>query len=218
MYVVPNRNRISRSRVHVSSVLAAHVLHSQEAIGQEDPVWVFGSFYRSSQAMDRVARKVAARWGLTKVSSASAIPGWVVAWGDAWAAKLASRVALFSDLPGYNLSDQEVFAQAQESLHILLPKFQALLYSKLQEKFSASISRSGTRSYYFFSSDGAMETFALTLVVRRGVVDLVLGYVPIGISGHPDYSKAVEEHERVIDPEMAGLSLMRVTRKIFNLI
>lgn len=169
--------------------------------------------------MDRLSKKVAARWGLrAALGATSSVPSWVVAWGDGWGTKLSARVALLSDLPGYKLSDVEVFAQAQESLHILLPKFQALLYSKLQERFSASVSRSGTRAYYFFSSDSELETFAITMMVRRGVVDLVLGYVPISVSGHPNYDQAIEEHERVIDPEMAGLALMRVTRKIFNLI
>jgi hypothetical protein len=167
--------------------------------------------------MDPLARRVAARWGWSVATAGEqpAIPAWVVEWGDrTFAASL--KTAYADTLPGMPAvqTDQQLFQTARESISILLPHFLALLQAKFKERYTMNASASGTRIYYYFASKHPLETIALTMVVHQHRIFMSLMYAPIDLHGHVDYKRAVEMKEFVEDPELAGLALTRLGRKV----
>lgn len=128
-----------------------------------------------------------------------------------WDARFANKIAFVGE------GDAEIFREAKTSLHILLPKFIELLHRSLHERYSMNASQSGTKLFYFFQASDPIDAFSLHLSVRGGRAFLALGYVPYGLtSGKPDYGRAVEEQSEVDDPELAGLTLMRMARKLLT--
>ncbi len=156
------------------------------------------------------------------------IPAWVAQWADgvqAVAVKTAyADEGYLRDLPFQKThpsipvppikTDKQLFDEARESIAILLPNFLALLKQKFKESFSMNASAAGTRIYYFFAPKHPLENIAITLGVHRGRTFLSVLYVPVDLHGHVDHKKAVEIKEDVQDPELAGLALMRVARKV----
>lgn len=151
------------------------------------------------------------------------IPAWVYAWGssvDAADIKVAYADVspLHKTLPGLPAAktDEQLFNDARESIAILLPNFLKLLHSKFNEKFHMNSSASGTRIYYFFATNHPLENVAVTLGVRGGRMFLSVLYVPVDLHGRVDYRKSIELKEDVQDPELAGLALMRLGRKVLG--
>jgi len=170
--------------------------------------------------MDRLARKVAARWAFKQALGPNppAIPAWVFEWGDRLTTKIAYLdTKQFDDTTDMRAwrPDNEIFQDAKESVNILLPKFLDLLRRSLHEQYHANASQTGNRIYYYFASNHSLETISLSVIVKRGVVLLALAFIPHGLTNdRPDYSKTIEEQERISDPELAGLALMRLARKV----
>lgn len=166
--------------------------------------------------MDRIARKVASRWAFewARGPTPPVIPAWVEEWGN----RVASRIAFYDDTVDVQVrTEEDLLQDAKDSVNIMLPKFLGALYSKFRERYHANASQTKTRISYFFSARHALETFALTVIVKQATVTLALTYIPNGVSTmSPDWSKAIEEQVRVDDPELAGLTLMRLTRKVLG--
>lgn len=156
------------------------------------------------------------------------IPAWVTVWADrvqAEAIKTAYAdngylhdLQLQKTHPSIPVpkikTDQELFAEARESIAILLPNFLALLKSKFKDKFDMNASATGTRIYYFFSPKHPLENIAVALGVHNHRCFLSVLYAPVNLHGAVDYTRAIEVKENVEDPELAGLALMRLGRKV----
>jgi hypothetical protein len=164
--------------------------------------------------MDRLARTVAARWGL-KVATAGArhsVPAEAIAW--------ANRFAFIGELDDYSVTpvhhtDAELFQDARDSVEALLPNFLGLLYSKLHEHYHAAVSKSGTRIYYFFQAHDPIDAFAVNIIMHQGELYLVVGYVPYNVAkDRMDYSKAIQYHTIVGNPDLAGMTMMRLARSL----
>ncbi len=168
-------------------------------------------------------KRVLSRWGVRVVTAGASgpIPHWVFEWGAGLERQVdALRLAYIGEKEFYaptKLLDPETFSDAKDSLNALLPKFQSMLRAKFGERYHAVMSQTSTRIYYFFSAPSALESFSISLLVKHGNVHLALGYVPARLVGQGlDYSKMVEEQENVGDPDLTGLALMRLTRKLLS--
>ena len=145
--------------------------------------------------MDRLARRVAARWG---------------------------RLALTGERDEYfvtpqRTTDPEIFQDARASVEALFPHFTALLQSKLHEHYHATVSQKGTNVYYFFQAHNPIDAFSVNLFVKHGELYMVVGYVPFNpASDSLDYSKAIQQHGFFDNPEVAGTQLMRLTRMLLE--
>ncbi len=166
--------------------------------------------------MDRLARRVASRWAFEQACGPNppVIPQWVGEWSD----RVASRVAFYDNTVDVQVrTEEDLLQEAKDSVNIMLPKFLGALSQKFHERYHANASQTKTRINYFFTARHALETFALAIIIKQATVMLALTYIPNGVSTmQPDWSKAIEEQVRVDDPELAGLSLMRLTRKVLS--
>jgi hypothetical protein len=167
--------------------------------------------------MDRIARRVAARWAFKQAQGDN--PPIIPRWVHTWAESLTTRVAYLGERDEYSLpdlrTDDEVFDAAQDSIEILLPKFLATLKAKFYERYHMNASKTKNRIYYYFTPDNPIDTIALALVVRNHKAYLELIYVPYAVAGDRlDYKKAVRESASVDEPDVAGLALMRMLRKV----
>jgi hypothetical protein len=110
--------------------------------------------------------------------------------------------------------DEDTFADAKISVAIMIPRLLAALAKKFRDKFYMRATQQRFKLYYYFSGEPALETFALTLTLKRGKPFLWLGYIPNKLTGGADFSKAIQEQVAVSDPEMAGLAMMRLVRSL----
>jgi hypothetical protein len=88
--------------------------------------------------------------------------------------------------------------------------------SKFNERFHMNASATSTRIFYFFAPNHPLENVAVSLMVKRQKVLLSVTYVPLDLQGAIDHRGIIEFKELVQDPEMAGLSLMRLARKVLG--
>lgn len=157
------------------------------------------------------------------------IPAWVVSWAErvhADAIKTAyaddrgylHQVQFDKTLPSMPVvkTDHQLFDEARESIAILLPNFLNLLKQKFKDKFDMNASAAGTRIFYFFSPKHPLENIAVSMGVHQHRIFMGVLYAPVDLHGSVDYSRAVEAKENVEDPELAGLALMRLGRKVLG--
>jgi hypothetical protein len=111
---------------------------------------------------------------------------------------------------------QDVFDEAKLSIEIMLPTLLKTLEKKLHDRFYMNATQQRMKLYYYFSGHPALETFALTLSVQGGSSLLWFGYIPNKLLGGADFQKAIHDSVRVSDPEVAGLALMRLVRKLLT--
>jgi hypothetical protein len=129
------------------------------------------------------------------------IPEWVFA-------KLGSSIAVASK------EDQEAIQLAKESVNILMPRLLKLLRQKFMDKYYLNVSQRGTDVYYFFSTRHPVDGISLRIGLKNGKVILNMGWVPYDLKGRPEWTKVVSESIGVDDPELAGLSLLRLTKSL----
>ena len=180
--------------------------------------------------MDPLARRVAARycWSIAMAGPNPPIPAWVTAWAEGVEAANVKtayadngylhQVQLDKTIPSMPAvkTDHQLFEEARESIAILLPNFLNLLKQKFKDKFDMNASATGTRIYYFFAPRLPLENIAVSLGVHNHRIFLSVLYAPVDLHGAVNYSKAIEAKENVEDPELAGLALMRLGRKVLG--
>jgi hypothetical protein len=180
-------------------------------------------------ALDPLARKVAGRWGwsVAMVAPNPTIPTWVTEWAirvhagnvkTAYADKGYLHDLQFQKTQPMPVvkTDRQLFDEARESIAAMLPSFLALLKQKFRDTFHANASMSGTHIYYYFAPKHPLENIAVSLGAHNHRTFISVLYAPVDLHGHVDYSKAVELREDVQDPELAGLALMRLGRKVLG--
>jgi len=149
--------------------------------------------------MDRLARRVAARWNFKVAMSGwnPPIPEWVF-----------SRVSFAPS------GDRIIFALAKDSVNILLPNLLTLFRKSLGDRYSMNASSRSNEIYYFFSPPQPIDSIAMHVGVRGEMTTISMSYIPYTLMGKPDFSKTTELREIVADPEVVGLHMMTMARKL----
>lgn len=111
---------------------------------------------------------------------------------------------------------QDIFDEAKLSIEIMLPTVLKTLGKKFNDRFYMNATQQRMKLYYYFSGHPALETFALTLSVQHDLPLLWFGYIPNKLLGGADFQRAIHDSVRVPDPEVAGLALMRLVRKLLS--
>lgn len=155
--------------------------------------------------MDRIVRRVVARWNFRVAMSGyrPEIPSWVF---ERYATKAA-----FQSNPKV---DAALLDAGRESISALLPSFLAFLRKKLGDKYSMNASVTANNIFYFFAPPQPVDSVAVHLGSRGGKLLLDVSYLPHDLHGGVNLSKIVEERAVVTDPDMVGLFLMRMIRKV----
>jgi hypothetical protein len=207
--------------------------------------------------MNKVARRVAARWALKQAMGdwQPVIPDWVVPWAESGMQRfLVAKGELDLDRtvqvdpPKFDLGDplytnpnrrkyepvqvfnpklhemphrevlpgQDLFDDAKLSVEIMLPRVLRTLRDKFRDPFYMNATQQRLKLYYYFSAHPAMETVALMVSLKNGVIALWLGYIPHKLMGGADFKRGIHETVVVHDPELAGLALMRLLRKLLS--
>jgi hypothetical protein len=111
---------------------------------------------------------------------------------------------------------QLVFDDAKLSMEVMLPSFQNQLSKKFHDKFYMRATQQRLKLYYYFSGYPALETIALTLGIHGGYPLVWVGYIPTKLQGGSDFSKAIHEQAIATNPELAGLTMMRLVKKLLQ--
>jgi len=155
--------------------------------------------------MDPLVRRVVASWNFRVAMSGwnPPIPDWVF-----------SR---FQDKLAFAPSgDKPIFALAKESVNLLLPNLLNLFRKTLGDKYSVNASARLHEIYYFFAPPQPVDSIAMHLGIRGEMTTISMSYIPFTISGKPDFSKLVELKEIVADPEVVGMHMMNMGRKLMS--
>jgi hypothetical protein len=153
--------------------------------------------------MDPLVRRVVAGWNFRVAMSGwnPTIPDWVF---DRFQEKVAFAPS----------GDKEVFALAKDSINILLPNLINLFRKVLGDKYSMNASQRLHEIFYFFSPPQPVDSIAMHLGVRGDKLALSMTYIPYTLMGRPDFSKASELREVIDDPEVVGLHMMGMARRL----
>jgi hypothetical protein len=153
--------------------------------------------------MNRQARRVAARWALH------------VARGD-WQPTIPQealaffRTAYLPDTPSLQMLDD-----ARDSVAVFLPKVLDLLHKKQNDRYYMNASESQGRIFYFFSPRQPVDSFNLTLYMKGLQAFVAFGYIPYRPGGGLNLQGMISAHA-VVDPDIAGMALMRVVRNVLG--
>ncbi len=153
--------------------------------------------------MDRLVKSVVARWNL-KVAMEGwnpPIPQWVFA-----------RVAFAPS------GDKIIFTMAKDSVNTLLPNLLALFRKSLGDKYSVNVSQRGQQAYYYFTTPSPypLESIAMYIGVSGEIPMLSMSFTPYTLEGKPDFSKTIEMKEKIADPEVVGLHMMSMARRLIS--
>lgn len=155
--------------------------------------------------MDRLVKRVVARWNFRVAMSGyrPAIPSWVF---ERYATKAA-----FQSNPKI---DAALLDAGRDSIGALLPSFLAFLRRSLGDRYSMNSSVSANNIFYFFEPPQPIDSVAVHLGARGGKLFLEVSYLPHELKGGVNLSKIVEEKVVVEDPDLVGLFMMRLIRKV----
>ena len=151
--------------------------------------------------MDVLVRRVVARWNFKVAMSGwnPTIPQWVF-----------DRVAFAPS------GDKAIFALAKDSVNILLPNLLNLFRKTLGDRYSMNSSSRSSEIYYFFSPPQPVDSIAMHLAIRGEMTTISLAYIPYTLTGRPDFSKTIELREVVADPEVVGMHMMNMARRLMS--
>ena len=153
--------------------------------------------------MDPLVRSVVAGWNFRVAMSGwnPPIPDWVFS-------RFQSKLAF---APG---GDKALFKMGKDSINILLPNLINLFRKKLGDRYSMNASQRSHEIFYFFSPPQPVDSIAMHLGARGNQLSLSMTYIPYTLMGKPDFSKATELQEMVDDPEVVGLHMMSMARRL----
>lgn len=155
------------------------------------------------EAAQRQARRVAARWALKQ-----ALGSWQPEIPAEALEFFFTRQAYLPDTP-----DLQKLDEARDSVAVFLPKLIEVLHKKQGDRYYMNSSESQGRLFYFFSPQQPLDAFSLTLSVRNGHALLAFGFTPYTAQGKLDFHGMINA-QAATDPELAGLSLMRLVRAV----
>lgn len=151
----------------------------------------------------RQTRRVAATWA-RKVAFAG------------WSPNIpAEALTFFKEAYSVDTEDGMALSDAKDSVGVFLPKILDLLRKAQGDRYYVNASEAKGRLFYFFSPRQPVDAFNLTLGVKNGKAFLAFGYIPYKLNGMLDIPNMLSE-KAVTDPEVAGLSVMRLVRSILS--
>ena len=155
--------------------------------------------------MDRLIRRIVARWNFKVAMSGYRpdIPQWVF---DRYATRVSFQ--------GNPQIDRELLNEGRESISALLPSFLSVLRRSLGDRYSMNSSQTSTDMFYFFAPPQPIDSIAMHLGSHGGKLRLDLSYLPRDLKGGINLSKIVELMEIIEDPELVGLHMMRMIKKL----
>jgi hypothetical protein len=155
--------------------------------------------------MDPLVRRVVAGWNFRVAMFGwnPPIPDWVF---SRFQSKLGFAPA----------GDKAIFALAKESINIFLPNLLNLFRKTLGDRYSMNASSRSKEIYYFFAPPQPIDSIALHLAIHGEMSTISLSYMPYKFNGTPDFSKLIELSEVVADPEVVGLHVMNMARKLMS--
>lgn len=153
--------------------------------------------------MRDLARRVAARHGLWVASQ-----GWSPLVPEGLREYFSSRIALsISDI------DRRVMESTKESVYAMVPSLIKLFGKVLGSKYGMTASRRRHEIFVFFSEPNPVDAWSLHITAKEGVAFLNLAHIPYKVgTTTPDFSKITETKLPVRDPDLAGLTLMRLAK------
>jgi len=110
--------------------------------------------------------------------------------------------------------DRELLNEGRESISALLPSFLSVLRRSLGDRYSMNSSQTSTDMFYFFAPPQPIDSIAMHLGSHGGKLRLDLSYLPRDLKGGINLSKIVELMEIIEDPELVGLHMMRMIKKL----
>jgi hypothetical protein len=149
--------------------------------------------------MNRLARRIAAKWAL-QTSMAG--------WRPPIPQELLARVAFspFTD-------NQQALEDARDSVGIFIPKILDTLRKAMGERYYVNASESHGRIFYYFAPRDPIDSFNLTLWIHGPNAQVSFGYVPTKLDGSLDIAN-MESVRLPAEPEVAGLAVMRALRDL----
>ena len=110
--------------------------------------------------------------------------------------------------------DRALLNEGRDSISALLPSFLSVLRRSLGDRYSMNSSQTLTDMFYFFAPPQPVDSIAMHLGSHGGKLRLDISYLPRDLKGGVNLSKIVELMEIVEDPEMVGLHMMRLLKKL----
>jgi len=159
-------------------------------------------------ALNRQARRVAARWALKQ-----ALGDWqprIPQEAHEYLASLGGRLAYVPD------TDATIALEdARASVGVMLPRILSTLAKHQGDRYYMNASESHGKIFYFFSPRQPIDAFNLTLYIKGKEAVCVFGYTPYKLNGMLDFANMKSE-TTLSRPEMAGLGVMRILRELLE--
>lgn len=155
--------------------------------------------------MDPLVRSVVAGWNFRVAMSGwkPTIPDWVFS-------RSQSKLAFAPS------GDKVIFTLAKQSINLFLPNLLNLFRKTLGDRYSMNASSRSKEIYYFFEPPQPVDSIAMHLAIHGEMSTISLSYMPYKFDGTPDFSKVTEMSEVVADPEVVGLHMMNMARKLMS--
>jgi len=110
--------------------------------------------------------------------------------------------------------DAAILNDGRDSISALLPSFLSVLRKSLGDRYSMNSSQTSTDLFYFFAPPQPVDSIAMHIGSHGGKLKLDISYLPRDLRGGVNLSKIVELREVIDDPDMAGLHMMRMLKKL----
>ena len=110
--------------------------------------------------------------------------------------------------------DAALLNAGRDSIGALLPNFLSVLRKSLGDRYSMNSSLTSTDLFYFFAPPQPVDSIAMHLGCHGGKLKLDISYLPRDLRGGVNLSKIVELREVIDDPDMVGLHMMRMLKKL----
>lgn len=142
----------------------------------------------------------------------------VAAWGrqvafSGWKPEIPTEALILA----YSLDTEEgvLLSEAKDSVGALLPKLLDAIRKHMGDRYHVNASEARGRIFYFFAPRQPVDAFNLTLSVQGDMAHLSFGYIPYKLNGKLDIANMKSE-KAVIEPDLAGMAMMRLVRNLLG--
>jgi hypothetical protein len=121
----------------------------------------------------------------------------------------------FRERVAFRPEDNSQLDLARDSVTVFIPKILDLLKKHQGEKYGVTGSESHGRLFYFFTDKHRLDSFNMTIAIKNEKAQISFGFTPYKLNGSPDFENMITK-QNTIDPEVAGLGMMRLVRYVLN--